>query len=86
VLTGAVAVCAMRAASPGAGVVLGLLLGGAVGNDVDRIARSGSGGVVDFLTMPHFPTFNVADVAITFGAVGLVLLVASRRPVVARRP
>jgi signal peptidase II len=53
---------------------LGLLLGGAVGNLVDRIRY---GEVVDFLLFYwrdyHFPNFNVADIAITVG-VGLFLL------------
>lgn len=81
VLTVVVAVCAFRVASKWAGVVFGLLLGGGLGNDVDRIARRSSGGVVDFLTLPHWPAFNVADVAITVGVVGLVVLVVLRRPI-----
>ena len=40
----------------------GLLLGGAIGNLIDR-ARDGS--VTDFVKFPHFPAFNVADMAIT---------------------
>jgi signal peptidase II len=47
----------------------GLLLGGAVGNLIDR-AREGS--VTDFIKFPHFPAFNVADMAITFGVIALV--------------
>ena len=47
-----------------------LILAGAVGNVVDRLAR---GYVVDFIQLPHWPTFNVADVAIV---VGVVLLTA----------
>jgi signal peptidase II len=47
----------------------GLLLGGAVGNLIDR-AREGS--VTDFVKFPHFPAFNVADMAITFGVLALV--------------
>jgi signal peptidase II len=47
----------------------GLLLGGAIGNLVDR-ARDGS--VTDFVKFPHFPAFNVADMAITFGVVALI--------------
>jgi signal peptidase II len=47
----------------------GLLLGGAVGNLIDR-AREGS--VTDFIKFPHFPAFNVADMAITFGVVALI--------------
>jgi signal peptidase II len=47
----------------------GLLLGGAVGNLIDR-AREGS--VTDFIKFPSFPAFNVADIAITFGVVALI--------------
>ena len=47
----------------------GLLLGGAVGNLIDR-ARAGS--VTDFVKFPHFPAFNVADMAITFGVIALI--------------
>jgi signal peptidase II len=47
----------------------GLLLGGAAGNLLDRL-RAGS--VTDFVKLPHWPAFNVADVAITVGVVVLV--------------
>ena len=47
----------------------GLLLGGAIGNLIDR-ARDGS--VTDFVKFPHWPAFNVADMAITFGVVALL--------------
>ena len=80
-LTIVVAVCTFRVASKSAGVVFGLLLGGGLGNDADRIARRSSGGVVDFLTLPHWPAFNLADVAITVGVAGLIVLVALRRPI-----
>jgi len=50
------------------------LLGGAVGNVVDRVMH---GYVVDFIQLHYagwyFPSFNVADAAITAGAVGMVL-------------
>jgi signal peptidase II len=49
----------------------GLLLGGALGNLFDRVRQ---GYVTDFITFPHFPSFNVADMAITFGVVVLVLV------------
>ena len=52
----------------------GLLLGGALGNLLDR-ARDGN--VTDFIEFPHFPAFNVADMAITFGVVALVLVLES---------
>ena len=47
----------------------GMLLGGAIGNVIDR-AREGS--VTDFVKFPHFPAFNVADMAITVGVVVLI--------------
>ena len=48
----------------------GLLLGGAVGNLLDR-AREGA--VIDFVDLPLWPAFNVADVAITLGVLALLL-------------
>jgi signal peptidase II len=81
VLTVVVVACAFRVASVSAGVVFGLLLGGGLGNDVDRVARRSTGGVVDFLTLPHWPAFNLADMAITFGVAGLLALVVLRRPI-----
>jgi signal peptidase II len=56
---------------------LGLLLGGAIGNLVDRAFRSpgvGRGAVVDFLELPHWPTFNVADSCIVVGGILAVLV------------
>jgi signal peptidase II len=47
----------------------GMLLGGSVGNIIDRVR---DGWVTDFLKLPAWPAFNVADMAITFGV--LVLL------------
>ena len=58
-------------------IALGLILGGAAGNLVDRLFRSPGplhGSVVDWIKLPYFPpTFNIADSAITVGAVLLVL-------------
>ena len=54
----------------------GMLLGGAIGNLIDRVAR---GSVIDFIKLPHWPAFNVADIAITFGVVILVLVVEGGR-------
>lgn len=48
----------------------GLLLGGAIGNAIDRVAL---GYVRDFINLPGWPAFNLADMAITFGVVVLVL-------------
>jgi signal peptidase II len=55
---------------------LSLVLGGALGNLVDRLFRSPGflkGAVVDFVHVGSFPTFNVADAAITIGAVIIVI-------------
>ncbi len=49
----------------------GLVLGGALGNLVDRIRQ---GYVTDFIHFPHWPAFNVADVCISVGVVVLVLV------------
>ena len=49
----------------------GLVLGGALGNLVDRIHQ---GYVTDFIHFPHWPAFNVADMCITSGVVALVLV------------
>lgn len=50
----------------------GMLLGGALGNIVDRVRE---GAVIDFLKLPHWPAFNVADSAITVGVVILLVVV-----------
>jgi signal peptidase II len=66
-----------RLRSAGWAVTLGLLLGGAVGNLIDRLTRApgiGRGAVVDFISVPHFATFNAADSAITVGAILAVAL------------
>ena len=53
----------------------GMLLGGALGNIIDRIR---DGAVTDFVKLPAWPAFNVADMSITFGV--LVLLYVLERP------
>ena len=53
-------------------VAYGLVLGGALGNLADRLFRGHHGDVVDFVTLSHWPTFNVADACITAGVVLLV--------------
>lgn len=53
----------------------GMLVGGAIGNLIDRLAR---GAVIDFIKLPLWPAFNVADMSITFGV--LVLLWVLERP------
>jgi signal peptidase II len=60
-------------------VALGLLLGGATGNLSDRIFRFPAplrGYVVDWIQVPHWPVFNVADSSIVCGGILAVLLAA----------
>lgn len=57
-------------------VGLSLVLGGALGNLMDRLFRTPGflrGAVVDFVHVGDFPTFNVADSAITIGAILIVI-------------
>ena len=55
----------------------GLVVGGTVGNLLDRLFRAGDGlfggGVVDFVDLQWFPVFNVADAALTIG-IGLLVI------------
>lgn len=56
---------------------LGVLLGGALGNLVDRFLQPpgpGMGHVVDFIELPNWPVFNVADMAVVGGAIAIVVL------------
>ncbi len=65
-------------------VTLGLLLGGAAGNLGDRLFRSPGflrGHVVDWIELPHWPVFNVADSCIVCGGVLAVLLAARGIPI-----
>ena len=63
-----------RAANPLIRLALGLIIGGALGNVIDRLAR---GAVVDFLDFHlgtwHWFAFNVADAAICLGVAALLL-------------
>ena len=53
----------------------GLLVGGALGNVVDRLA---SGAVTDFIKLPLWPAFNIADTAITLGVLSLIWVLDTR--------
>ena len=50
----------------------GLLIGGAAGNLLDRLR---AGAVTDFIDLPAWPAFNVADIAITFGVLTLLYVI-----------
>ena len=67
---------ARHSAKPLIWLPTGLLMGGALGNIIDRIR---DGAVTDFLKIPKWPAFNLADVAIVVGVIALVL-VLERKP------
>ena len=62
---------ALHPSRPGLWIGVGLLVGGAVGNLIDRVRLN---EVVDFIDPPAWPAFNVADVAIVVGIVAIVLV------------
>jgi signal peptidase II len=69
-------------------LTLGLLLGGALGNLTDRVARSPgflSGHVVDFVEIPGWPIFNVADLSICVAGGLMVFLAIRNIPLDGRR-
>jgi signal peptidase II len=68
---------APRVTSRGWLVAMGLLLGGVLGNLTDRIFRAPgflSGHVIDWIQIPHWPVFNLADAAISVAAVLALIL------------
>lgn len=68
-------------------VGVALVLGGALGNLVDRVFRGRGwlhGSVVDFIDLQWFPSFNVADSAITIGAVVVILSLWKQSSAVSR--
>lgn len=77
VVSVAVVVAALRVGRLRWAIALGLVLGGASGNLTDRLTRPpgfGLGHVVDFLELPNFPVFNIADSAIVAAACLVALL------------
>lgn len=81
-LIAVVAVMLARTSSRLVAVFLALVLGGALGNVSDRMFRSpglGRGAVVDWIHVQGYPaTFNLADLAIRAGAVGVVVVLLGR--------
>jgi signal peptidase II len=59
----------LRPERRGLWVPTGLLVGGALGNLIDRLVN---GPVTDFIKLPLWPAFNVSDMAITFGVLALL--------------
>jgi len=74
VIVGMLIVWLRRASSPLLGLAIGLIIGGAVGNVIDRLRL---GAVVDFLDFHmgsvHWPAFNLADSAICIGIAVMLL-------------
>ena len=65
-----------RSDSPWFAVGVGLVIGGSIGNVLDRLFRGEGwlrGQVVDFIDLQWWPIFNVADMAIVVGGVLLIL-------------
>jgi signal peptidase II len=62
-----------------ASVAIGMMLGGAIGNLIDRVRV---GRVTDFVHFPHFPNFNVADSSISVGVMIIIIgyLLYGERP------
>ena len=76
---------APRITSKGWSIVLGLVMGGILGNLMDRIFREPGflrGHVIDWLQLPHWPIFNIADSAIVIAAIlSMVLTVRNISPI-----
>ena len=66
----------LRPTRPWLWLPTGLLVGGAIGNLIDRIS---SGTVIDFIKLPLWPAFNAADIAITFGVLTLLWVLEGAR-------
>jgi len=80
---GVIAYYAIKIADRWWAAVLGLALGGILGNLTDRIFREPSifnGHVIDWIELPRWPVFNVADIAIVCAALLSVLLIAKEIP------
>ena len=69
-------------------IVMGLVLGGVIGNLTDRFFRSPGflrGHVIDWIELPHWPVFNIADTAIFSATCIAVLLTAKNIPPLGKR-
>lgn len=51
-------------------ILLGIVIGGTLGNLIDRIGR---GYVVDFIAVFKYPVFNIADIGLVIGLLGIVI-------------
>lgn len=67
---------ALRPDRPWLWLPTGMLVGGALGNLIDRVS---TGSVIDFIKLPDWPAFNVADMSITFGVFVLLWVLEGKR-------
>ena len=84
----AISTFAPRITSRGWAVVLGLVMGGVLGNLSDRIFREPGflrGHVIDWMQLPHWPIFNIADSAIVIAAAISIVLSARNIPPIAKK-
>lgn len=68
---------ALHADRPGLWLVVGLVIGGALGNLADRVRI---GAAIDFIDAPVWPAFNLADVAIVSGVAWLAYMLLTPQP------
>jgi signal peptidase II len=73
---GLLAYFATQARKPGLWLPVGMVFGGALGNLADRARID---GVTDFIDPAFWPAFNLADVAIVFGVLGVLYVAEGRR-------
>lgn len=76
-LTALLVVFLRSADRPGVWLATGAILGGAAGNIIDRVAF---GAVTDYIKVSRWPAFNLADIAIVLGAIGLIWLMERDAP------
>ncbi len=74
----------LRLTRPIGVICMGVVLGGAIGNLIDRAVQPGDGlfdgKVTDFIDLQWWPIFNVADIGLTVGGMVLVLVSLARSP------
>jgi len=67
----------LRETRPGRTILMGVILGGAIGNLIDRALRANngilSGRVIDFIDVSWYAVFNLADMFVVVGAITLVI-------------
>lgn len=69
-------------------IALGVLAGGVSGNLSDRIFRAPgqlNGGVVDWIQLPHWPVFNIADISIDLAVLYIAFLLYKKVPLNSQR-